>query len=741
MAIDFASIACAARAIDEPQAQPQIMLTLKLAAAASLAAFSLAGQAQSVATGTSSSDQQTTPAADSESATATATSLPAIRITSNRYRFTATDTALETQSATRTDTPLIEIPQSVQVVPRELIEEQDARTLADALVNVSGVMPSQPAENGFVGNIVRGFPAEIYTDGLPMYGMNAVNSPASLVGIEQIDVLKGPVSTLYGGGLGAPLGGLINIQSELPEAERGGYVAMRTGSYGTVNPYFDLTGALTSSINARIAGEYEHAGSWIDQVKSDRWSVKPSVSFKLDPRTTLLVQGQFNHSSQLEYSGLPAAQALAGQLDRYAFPGAPVGQPRTSFDSQLATVQLQHDFNDNLRLTVSGRYYHSSLPEYGSFVYPAAYPPDPTTYPILPLTMQTNTNEATFDANVLAKVNALGGRHELLAGIDYDHTDFFSGMGFTGVPVGTQDLAQPAYNLAFGALAPLTLTQTDRYETIAAYVQDQATYGRLHLTGSLRFTQLNFREAEQGTDDTFHHVSPRIGASFDLTPGVAIYAAYATAFRAAFGYVGLGSPKPETSRNVEAGLKLALTNIGLSGTLALFQQTRDNVATPDPNNPLYSIQTSQQRARGFETDLVWEPASAFSMLMNYAYTRATVTEDNAIPVGDTLARVPKHSGRIALRYRVLSGPASGLSIGAGITAFSAREVTLPNTVAVPGYALFDAQAEYSFGRYSIGLSAVNLANRHVYTAYEYFSFPVVMPVQARSLYLTLKARI
>jgi iron complex outermembrane receptor protein len=129
------------------------------------------------------------------------------------------------------------------------------------------------------------------------------------------------------------------------------------------------------------------------------------------------------------------------------------------------------------------------------------------------------------------------------------------------------------------------------------------------------------------------------------------------------------------------------------------------------------------------------------MLMNYAYTRATVTEDNAIPVGDTLARVPKHSGRIALRYRVPGGPASGLPIGADMTAFSARDVTLPKTIAVPGYALFDAQAEYSFDRYSIGLSAVNLANRHVYTAYEYFSFTVVMPVQPRSVYLTLNARI
>lgn len=669
--------------------------------------------------------------------------LPEIQVRGLRYHI-ASDTALDSSSATRTDTPLIEVAQSVQVLPHSLIEAQDARTLADALVNVSGVIPSQPEENLFVAPIVRGFPAELYLDGSPMYGMSAANSPTSLVGIERIEVLKGPTSTLYGGGLGSPLGGLINIESELPKSEAGGYMALRTGSYGTINPSFDLTGPLSATVNARIAGEYQRNSSWIDKVKGDRWSVKPSLSIQLAPRTTLLVQGQFNHSSQLEYSGLPAAQALAGELDRYAFPGAPVGQPRTTIDNQLATVALQHEFNDNLRFTATGRYYNSRIPEYGSFVYPDFYPPDsatPTAYPILPLNMLTTSRESAFDANLLAKFDAWGGRHALLTGLSYDHTDFSSNMGFEGVPVGTIDLANPTYNLGFGALAPLNLTQTDRYQTIAAYVQDQATYGRLHLTGSLRYTQLNFREAEQGNNQTYHHVSPRLGAAFDLVPGVSAYAAYATGFRGAFGFIGQESPKPETSRNIEGGLKLALKDIGLSGTLAVFEQRRNNVATPDPNNPLYSIQSGQQRARGFETDLVWEPVPALSLLLNYAYTYASVTKDNSIPVGDRLARVPRNSGRLAARYRVLSGPAQGLSFGAGITAFSSRELTLPNTVSVPGFAVVDAQASYTFDRYTISLSGVNLTNRHAYAPFQYLSFPVVMPIQPRSVYLTLKVEL
>ncbi|WP_339472317.1 TonB-dependent siderophore receptor, partial [Pseudomonas sp. EL_65y_Pfl1_R83] len=218
-----------------------------------------------------------------------------------------------------------------------------------------------------------------------------------------------------------------------------------------------------------------------------------------------------------------------------------------------------------------------------------------------------------------------------------------------------------------------------------------------HLTGGLRYTILKFREDSNigvANNDTYHHVSPRIGATFDLAPGVAIFAGYATAFRAAFGFVGVAVPKPETSRNVEGGLKLAMPKAHLSGTISVFDQIRDNVATADPNNLGFNIQTGRQRARGVEADIVWEPSPAFSLLATYAHTATKVTADNTIPVGSELTRVPKNSGRIAARYRVLNGPAKGLSFGAGVTALSARQLTLPNTISVPGYAVIDAQAAY-----------------------------------------------
>jgi iron complex outermembrane receptor protein len=247
------------------------------------------------------------------------------------------------------------------------------------------------------------------------------------------------------------------------------------------------------------------------------------------------------------------------------------------------------------------------------------------------------------------------------------------------------------------------------------------------------------RPRQQATDKTYNHASGRFGGTFRVANGVALYAAYATAFRGAFGLVVQQAPKPETSQNVEGGLKLALSKAHLAGTIAIFNQIRNNVATPDPTNFLYSVQTGQQRARGAEADLTWEPIRALSVLANYAYTEATVTEDNAIPIGNVLARVPRNSGRVAARYRVATGAAKGLSFGAGVTGFSARQDTLPNTVSTPGYAAIDAQASYDLGhRFSIEGSAVNLADRRTYDPYEYFGFPVVMPNQPLSAYVTLK---
>lgn len=651
-----------------------------------------------------------------------------------------------TSAATRTDTPLIQVPQSVQVLTRTLIQEQDRRTLGDALVNVSGVTPTRSDEVLFIPPIVRGFAAEVYLDGLSVFAGNQQSyDPNSLVGVERIDVLKGPTATLYGGGIGTPLGGVINLESVRPSDKAGGYLAMRAGSFSTWNPYGDINVPLADGIAARITGEYQSNDSWIDRVHGDRWTVQPSLSIHIDPATDLLLQGQFSRRSNLEYSGLPADAALAGTIDRDAFPGSPIDQPLTTNDIRMGQATLRHDFSGRLKLTVSGRYYSSVIDEQGSFVFPGLFPTGTVAplYDVFPITMRNRTKEATVDANLAGDVDLLGGTHKLLVGANYDWTSFYSAMGLfvSDSPSGTIDLSNPSYDLRYTPQLPVNSYTDDRFTTFAGYIQDQATYGPLHLTGGLRLTSLKFVENSNigvANNKTYTQLSPRIGASLDVTQGVALFAGYATAFRAPFGFIGTVAPVPETSSNIEGGVKLALAGTGLSGTLAAFRYTRDNVVTSDPVNIGLFVQSGRQRAQGVEVDMVWEPTPAFSLLANYAYTD---TRDDGVAPGDRLIRVPKSSGRVAARYRVLHGPAKGLAFGAGISAFTSRELTLPNTIAVPGYAAVDAQASYDIGRFTLGASVVNLGNRRAFDPYSYLGYPVVAPNQPRSAYVTLKVRI
>ncbi|MEN5062281.1 TonB-dependent receptor plug domain-containing protein [Luteimonas sp. TWI1416] len=151
--------------------------------------------------------------------------LAPVKVTAKRGGYAASATS----AATRTETPLTEVPQSVQIITSTLLREQDRRTLGDALVNVSGVTPTRSDETLFIPPIVRGFPAEVYLDGLPLFaGNQQAYDPPGLVGISTISVLKGPSATLYGGGLGTPLGGVINIESKRPDpTASSGIIAVR----------------------------------------------------------------------------------------------------------------------------------------------------------------------------------------------------------------------------------------------------------------------------------------------------------------------------------------------------------------------------------------------------------------------------------------------------------------------------------------------------------------------------------
>lgn len=641
-------------------------------------------------------------------------------------------------TATRTATAVEEVSQSIQTLTRSLIEEHDLQTLSDALVNVSGVVPNGQEQAVLQGTLVRGFSVNTFIDGVPTYMLPAgVGDPATLVQVERIEVAKGPTATLYGGGSGAPLSGLINLVSRTPNDQLSGNLAVRAGAFETWGITGGLNVPLGEGIAIRVDGMAEQADSYIDFISSEKYGIFPSLLLGLGSDTRLIVRGRYSRFEQTEYSGLPYEildPALLIEPDVYA--GAR-DLPRTWVENQAITAELTHEFSGNVTATVVASRVLSEFEEWTSFPYGQIAG---TVYNFGNGMLPSDSQKTYLSGTISARVGEGTIRQTLLAGIDYDNTDYYGAMYFNPAWA-TIDYANPLPAPAFGPLPPFFFDQTDDLESVAVFAQDQIAIGdAIDVTLGLRWTSISVSSnmgAFGGTDETYEKVTPRVGVTAELTSGVSLFAGYAEGFQGVVGgaFYGL-TPEPETSQAWEGGIKLAQPVPGLSGTIALYRITRQNVLVSVPNTFFYS-QAGEQRSQGVELDLVYEPTPAFSLLANYAFTDAEVTEDTTIPVGNGLRAVPRHSGRLAARYRFTGGQMDGFSFGAGLTAVSRRELTLPNTLSVPGNVLVDAQASKQFGAFRVAISAVNLLGEEAFDPYQYFGGTYVIPVQPRSAFVTL----
>jgi len=643
-------------------------------------------------------------------------------------------------TATRTSTSVEEIPQSIQTLTRTLIEEQELQTLPGALVNVSGVTPTSTMQTVLMATLIRGFSVNYFFDGMPTYQLPpGISDPATLINVERIEVAKGPTSTLYGGGSGAPLSGLINVVSRDPGKTFGGSVGLRAGSFETLGVDADLNVPLGESAAFRINGMAEQADSYIDFIDSKRYAIFPTLAWDISSDTRLVVRGRYNHLEQQEYAGVP--WEIISSIDRNQYAGAS-DAPRTEIENKQVSAFLSHSFSDTLEANFALSHYVGSYEEWASFPYGQIAG---TVYNFGNGYLPSESKKTFATASLVAQLGPEGFTHQLLAGVDFDDTDYFGAMYFNPVWA-TLDYADADPTTPFGPTPPLFFDQNDRLKTAAVFVQDQIGIGdRLDVTVGLRWTNLDIKSVindgffDYATERTDDKITPRAGVTYEIVDGTSLFAGYAEGFQGVVGagFNGLTSPEPETSQSYEAGVKFASPIKGLTGTVSLFQITRQNVVTPDPVIPFAYIQTGEQRARGVEMDIVYEPSSALSVLFNYAYTDAEVSKDNALPVGDRLRAVPEHAGRLAVRYR-FEGYLSDFEIGGGLTYTSERELTLPNTLQVGDLVTADAQASYDFGPAQLSVSIANLFDEDGFDPYQYFGGAYVVPTQPRSAYVTLR---
>lgn len=645
-------------------------------------------------------------------------------------------------SGTRTATSVEKIPQSVQSLTRQLIEDQDLQNLTDALVNVSGVAPTSQMQAVLQPTLVRGFKVNYFIDGIPTYQLpEGAADPATLVFVDRIEVAKGPTATLFGGGAGAPLSGLVNLVSRDPSTEKPSVnLGLRGGSFSTWGGDADINLPLGENVALRVSGMGETSDSFIDHVSMDRYGAFGSLLVKLGSDTRLVIRGRYNRIEQTEYAGLPVELVSPSLvIDRNVFAGAR-DTPRTTVENKAITGTLTHSFSSKVQAEISVNRTTNNFDEWATFPYGRIAG---TTYNFGSARLPSDTQKTFVSGTLTAKLGDGGFRQTLLAGIDFDRTDYYARLDFN-TAWGTVDFAKPLPAPSFGTPPAKFYDQTDRLKSVALFAQDQIGIGdQLDVALGLRWTRL-IVDSDLGffgkTRNSASRVTPRVGATFRLAKGISLFGGYSEGFQGVVGgaFYGL-APKPETSQAWEAGFKFTAPIKGLTGTAALYQVTRQNVLTAIPNTFFYS-QDGEQRARGAELDLIYEPVRAVSILFNYAYTDAKVTRATTIPVGDRLRAVPKHSARLAGRYRVLSGMLKGLEAGAGVTVVSERKLTLPNTAAIGGSTLVDAQGSYGFGPVTLGVSVVNLLGSKAFAPYQYLGGAYVTPVQPRSAYVTLRTR-
>ncbi len=656
-------------------------------------------------------------------------------------------------SATRTDTPLREIPQSVQALPRQLLDDQQNLTIGESLRNVSGVTVAPAVLTpSFDFTRIRGFRAEQLLDGFTQY--YNPGDRESLVNVERIEVLKGANGLLYGGGSGSPAGGLVNIVSKLPHAGAEYEVGIKYGSYHYVQPWLDINQPLSDNIRLRFTGEFTSADSHVDVVETRRFNLNPTLLISDDERTRFIVQGKVSRWRQADYQGLPAGAAAAKDFSiaPETFIGPPAITPsRAAFSAVWAT--LDHALNDTWSVNLKARYAESSFDQRvqllfgGDGVQGDTPLLPPSTWALLNTELYQEQRELSFAGNTLARFDLGPSVNRLLIGADYSRYRDAGFIASDSVPVALADFAAAVTYPPYSSPRPRENRLFVANTTYGAYLQWQSSwFERIHLLGGLRLgaVLIEYRNRastpprEDRTDKT--EWLPKLGAAVDLSKGVSLFAGYSLGMRGQPFFNFSAQPQPELSRQLEAGLKFGADDF-VSGQVAVYRIDREQIAVLDTGDTLRRSKTvGEQRSQGIETDLLWKAGDNWQILTSYAYTDARYLANfpNRSD-GSPIAGIPRHSGRLWTNYRIVNGPFNGLAIGAGVYAQSASALDVPAVPKNAGFYNLDAAVSYRTEHATFSLSGKNLTDQRYFESLNYFGGRVY-PGQPMSLYFAASLR-
>lgn len=625
--------------------------------------------------------------------------------------------ARRSETATKTDTPILETPQSITVVTRDQMDDQGATTVSQALRYSAGVLGETRLSSGgrYDSVFIRGFGGAgtgagfvNNLDGLRLLrGVNFLVPSFEPWGLERVEVLRGPSSVVFGQ---VKPGGLINMVSKRPRDEKHGEIQLRFGDRQRAEMAFDVGGPIDPQKTwlYRVVGLGRTADTQVDHTQDQRIFIAPSVTYRPNGATTFTLMASFQRDPETGFYGfIPAIGTVlpsrAGRIRSEFFPGEPRFEGYSRNQANLGWA-FEHRFNDIFSFRQNLRV--SDLESRFRTVAVGGIAADQKTL-TRRVTMSNETaRTAGIDNQLQADFRTGPLTHKVLFGVDGYWTD---GTAFTGAggTVQTIDFTNPIYGRLPFALPALAGTKqtTAQY---GIYLQDQIKLDRLSLVVGGRFDRAEARTRAMSTgvltkqDDTAR--TGRVALMYNFDNGFAPYASYATSFDPQAGTTFTGTPfKPTEGEQFEAGFKYEPPGMNAFLQASVYQLTQTNVPTTDLTHPTFQIQTGEVRARGIEVEARATVFENLDLVAAYTYTDAEVTKSTGVDLHKRPTVVPRHTAALWAHYTFRTGMLSGLGLGAGVRYVGSGTGDPGNTFSTPDYTLVDAAISYDLAAASPAL--------------------------------------
>jgi catecholate siderophore receptor len=606
-------------------------------------------------------------------------------------------------SATKTTTPLRDVPQAVSVVSSALIADQRMTSMADVTRYMPGVGFAQ-GEGNRDTPILRGnsTTADFFVDGV----RDDVQYFRDVYNVERVEALKGPNAMVFGRG---GVGGVLNRVTRQADWGQSREAALQLGSWDNKRVTVDAGRGLNETVAVRGTGLYEKSDSYRDGVDVERYGFNPTVAVRLGSATTLRGSYEFFHDNRVADRGISSFQGRPLDTDPGTFFGDP-DQSTSDATVHLLSAGLEHRFGP--RVTLRNRLSYGNYDKFYQNVFPGAVNAAGTTVSISAYN-NASTRQNLFNQTDLI-VEAQTGRigHTLLVGTEFGRQDtdnfretgFFTSLG-PNVTTVNAPLSAPTISLPLQFRQNATDADNQSVATVAAvYVQDQiALTSQLEAVVGLRFDSFDadVTNNRTATDFSSHDglLSPRVGLVYKPTAPLSLYGSYTLTYlpRAGEQLSSLSLTNqaldPEEFRNYEVGAKWDI-NSGLSFTSALYRLARSNVVVPDPADPTRSILVDAQRTKGLELELQGNLTRAWILVGGYAYQNGEITQSISATAraGATLAQLPKHSLSLWSKYQITPRLAGALGFLARSEVFTSTD----NLVVLPDWVRVDAAVFYSF---------------------------------------------